>query len=194
MNNLTYPQMKILQTSNCILRPANLDDAYDIFEYYKDEKVVKYLPFNSHKTLNDSKKFIKNFFINHYKKNECSHYAVVYKTNNKVIGNVGFNNIKIGSKVGEIGICINPNYWGNNLSTQLTNVIIEYGFMFIGLEKIIAITYKNNNYSKKSLYDLGFKYVGKRKKKLKNKIQVCYKYELSKKDYYEKGVDDIYEV
>ena len=37
--------------------------------------------------------FIKSYFINNYQKGKVSHYAVVLKTQNKVIGNVGFNNI-----------------------------------------------------------------------------------------------------
>ena len=29
-----YPQMEILETIHCILRPITLDDTQDLFEYY----------------------------------------------------------------------------------------------------------------------------------------------------------------
>ena len=56
-----YPQMKIIETPRFILRPATLQDVSDIYEYLSQEKVVKYLPFKAHKTINDTKKFVQSF-------------------------------------------------------------------------------------------------------------------------------------
>ncbi len=43
-----YPQMEILETIHCILRPITLDDTQDLFEYYYSiPAVVKYLPIKS---------------------------------------------------------------------------------------------------------------------------------------------------
>ena len=47
----TYPQMPIIETKNYLLRPARLNDAEDMFEYYKQSKVVEYLPMSSHKKV-----------------------------------------------------------------------------------------------------------------------------------------------
>ena len=85
MNKNLYPHMKILQSKKLYLRPITLDDANDIFEYLSQEKVVKYLPIKAHKNINETKKFISNYFINNYENNKYSHYAVVYKKENKVI-------------------------------------------------------------------------------------------------------------
>lgn len=86
--------MKIIETPKFILRPATLKDASDFFKYCSQEKVLSYLPFNTHKNILQTKIFIKSFFINNYKK-----------------GNIGSNNIIHNSKSAEIGICINPKYW-----------------------------------------------------------------------------------
>lgn len=58
---VTYPQMPIIETEKYILRPASLDEAKDMFEYYKNSKVVKYLPINPHKSISNTKKLIKSF-------------------------------------------------------------------------------------------------------------------------------------
>ncbi|MGL5693054.1 MAG: GNAT family N-acetyltransferase, partial [Peptostreptococcaceae bacterium] len=129
MKENTYPQMKILETKNCILRPASIEDAKDMFEYYSVPEVVKYLPIKKHNSLSDTTKFIKLFFLQNYNKGKIGHYAIVYKSDNKVIGNVGFNNILPSSRSGEIGICINPNYWGKKLSMELCLKILEFGFV-----------------------------------------------------------------
>ena len=46
-----YPQMKIIETPKFILRPATLKDANDFFEYFSQEKVLRYLPFRTQKTF-----------------------------------------------------------------------------------------------------------------------------------------------
>ena len=91
MIDVTYPQMPIIETEKYILRPASLDDAEDMFEYYKQPKVVKYLPMNPHKSVANTKRFIKSFFIDNYNQGKIGHFAVVDKLNNKVIGNIGLN-------------------------------------------------------------------------------------------------------
>ena len=166
MHNITYAQMKILETKRCILRPVTLDDAKDLFQYYKEDIVVRYLPFNKHKTLADTKRFISLFFLNNYKQGKIGHYAIVFKNDKRVIGNVGFNNIPINSSEGEIGICINPNYWGYNISTELAIELLRYGFEELKLKKIIATTFGTNKYSQKSLNNLGFNYIGEFNKRL----------------------------
>lgn len=180
--------MKILETKNCILRPITLDDVEDLFECYSKDIAVKYLPFKKHRTINDTINFIRIFFLNNYAKGKISHFGIVYKKDNKVIGNLGFNNISKNSKEGEIGICINPVYWGQNLSTELTIEILRYGFNDLKLNKIIAITFEDNTYSRKSLELLGFKYLGVYKKKIKNMHQtiLCHRYEMTK-NYYNKS-------
>mgnify|MGYP000448978877 CR=1 FL=1 len=67
-----YPQMEILETIHCILRPITLDDTQDLFEYYSIPAVVKYLPIKVHKSISDTRRFIKSYFINNYQKGKVS--------------------------------------------------------------------------------------------------------------------------
>lgn len=181
ISNSQYHQMKIIETPRFILRPAALQDVLDIYEYLSQEKVVKYLPFKAHKTINDTKRFVQLFFINKYKQGKVGNYVIYHKTDKKVIGNIGINNIRTISKEGEIGICINPKYWGNNYATELTVTTLITGFELINLDKLVAITYSDNKYTPKSLSNLGFEY-SKTYKPRKN-LQVSHRFELTKNDY-----------
>lgn len=58
-----YPLMKIIETPKFILRPATLKDAPDFFEYFSQEKVLRYLPFSTHKNILQTKIFIKSFLL-----------------------------------------------------------------------------------------------------------------------------------
>lgn len=178
--------MKILETKNCILRPVVLNDYKALYDYYKIDYVVKYLPIKPHQSYADTKKFIKNFFLSNYKKGRIGHYAVVLKKENKVIGNAGFNNTSPKSRGGELGICINPKYWGMDLSTEITKKMIEYGFNDLNFDYVYAVTYNDNIHSQKSLNNLNFTHIDDYDKKfmnLENKSVKCSKYILYKEKF-----------
>ncbi|MEG0856756.1 MAG: GNAT family N-acetyltransferase [Terrisporobacter sp.] len=176
-----YTQMKIIETPKFILRPATLSDASDFYEYFSQEKVVRYLPFEVHKNINDTKRFIKIFFINNYQKGKIGNYAIYHKYDKKVIGNIGVNNVSTKSKEGEIGICLNPKYWGNDFATELTVITLITGFELMNMEKLIALTYSANKYTPKSLESLGFQYI--KTYKPKSSLQVSHRFELTRDEY-----------
>ncbi|MGL5347487.1 MAG: GNAT family N-acetyltransferase [Peptostreptococcaceae bacterium] len=184
-----YNQMRIIDTGKYILRPAQLSDAKDMFEYYSQEKVVKYLPTNPHKTIPQTRRFIQSFFIDNYKKGKVGHSVIVDKKNNKVIGNIGLNNVSTEAKEAEIGICINPEYWGHDIATELTIYSLKYAFEYFNVERLIAATYEDNKRTRKSLENLGFKYIGTYSKKIIKGINISYvrcdKFELLRNYYYE---------
>ena len=176
-----YSQMKIIETPRFIFRPFNISDTEDVYEYLSQEIVVKYLPFNAHKDINSSKKFIQSYFINNYKKGKIGNYAVYYKKDNRVIGNVGFNNVNPKSKEGELGICINPKYWGNDFSTELALVAIISSFEFSKVDKLVGLIYEENKYSTSCVEKLNFTLIKTYKP---NKVlPVCHRYELNRDEY-----------
>lgn len=182
-----FPQMKILETKRCILRPATLEDANDMFKYYSKDIVVKFLPMNKHSSVSETKRFIKTFFLSNYKNGKIGHYAIELKSNNRVIGNIGFNNISTNATYGELGICLNPDYWGMDLVPELTPQLIKLGFEKLNLEKIIIETFKDNEHSRTYLKTLGFIYLGTFKKKfhsINSNYVICYRFEISRDRYF----------
>lgn len=190
MFNDTYPQMPVIETKNYLLRQVNLNDAQDMFEYYKESKVVKYLPMNVHKTVLDTKRFIKSFFIYNYKQGKIGHFAVVDKAKNKVIGNVGLNNIDKNDIEGEIGICINPIYWGHDIATELGKEILKFTFSSTNIKTVVANTYEDNKRTRKSLENLNFRYYNTYDKKIVKGMKIiyvkCNLYKITKSEYIKK--------
>lgn len=176
-----YSQMKIIETPRFIFRPFEISDAEDVYEYLCQEIVVKYLPFNAHKDIDSSKQFIQSYFINNYKKGKIGNYAVYYKKDHKVIGNVGFNNVNPKSKEGELGICINPKYWGNKFSIELALVAIISSFEFSKVDKLVVIIYEENKYSTSCVKKLNFTYT--KTYKPKQNLPLCLRYELNRDEY-----------
>ncbi len=186
----TYSQMPEIETKNYLLRSVSLNDAYDMFEYYKQLEVVKYLPMNAHKNVSDTKRFIKSFFIDNYKQGKIGHFAVVDKMDNKVIGNVGLNNIDKSDIEGEIGICINPTYWGHDIATELGKEILKFVFNNTNIQTIVANTYEDNKRTRKSLKNLNFRYYKTYDKKIVRGMKITYvkcdSYIIKKSEYMKK--------
>lgn len=190
MTILEYSHMPKLETKRCILRMMTLNDSQDLFEFYNNEKHLKFLPFRKHNNLKETKKFIKSFFIDNYKKGRIGHYAIVLKDDNKVIGNIGFNNIETFDTEGEIGVCLNPKYCGNGIIHEILIELLRYGFIDLKLKRIYAIAFDGNNASINILKDYNFNYVGKdmHRKKIKgrNRKILCHTYDIYYNQYIKK--------
>ena len=116
-----------------------------------------------------------------------NHGNEIVKYLSTLIGNIGLNDVGPRDKQAEIGICINPLYWGNDIATELTKNSLRYGFEYLKLEKLIAVTYEDNMKTRKSLESLGFKYIRSYNKKIITIIGfkniTCHRYELLRRDY-----------
>jgi len=157
--------MKEIITKRLIIRPWKVEDSSDLYEYAKSELVGPRAGWKPHKSEEESKEII-NMFI----KNNDS-YAIVLKSENKVIGSIGLHNRKPDIDLQdleqrEIGYVLNPKYWGNGYMPEAVNAIIDYGFNKINLELIWCGHYDFNNNSKRVVEKCGFKYRFKMEKKL----------------------------
>lgn len=191
MTTLTSSHMPQLETKRCILRMMTLDDYEDLFEFYNNEDHLKFLPFKKHYNSLDTKKFIRSFFIDNYNQGKIGHYAIVLKDSDKVIGNIGFNNISTTDIEGEIGVCLNPNYCGNGIIHEILIEILRYGFAELKLNRVYAVAFDGNTSSINILKHYNFNYVGEvtQRKKIKGKLiyTKCHIYDIYAHEYIKKS-------
>lgn len=159
MNKLDFSKDIILQTDRLILRKINLDDIQDIFEYAKDEEVVKWVTWPVHKSIEDTKKYI-NFILDGYEKNKHLAFVAERKEDKKVIGTVGFAEFFVDHDKAEIGYTFGAKYWGKGYATEAAKKIIEFGFNELGLNRIQAYVFAQNEASKKVLKKSGMQFEG----------------------------------
>ena len=68
---------------------------------------------------------------------ELGNWAIVLKSNNKMIGTIELYNHYYKFKA-ELGYSINPAYWSNGYATEAAKEVISYGFEFLDLKRIEA--------------------------------------------------------
>ena len=149
-----------LETERLILRPFEVKDLEDFFEYASVEGVGECAGWNHHENIEVSKDILTDFI------RERKTFALVYKENNKVIGSLGLEESKediyklnpFASFV-ELGYVLSKDYWGKGLMTEASKRVIEFIFSDLGVDYITVCHFVENDRSRRVIEKLGFKYV-----------------------------------
>jgi ribosomal-protein-alanine N-acetyltransferase len=171
----------VLETERLILRPWKYEDAKDLVEGLNNLEVSKWLAFVPYPyTLEDAKKFIEfTFNSGNYE------FAIVLKSENKVIGGTALAHIKDNSAGG--GIWLNRKYWGKGYGKEAYGKRVEFAFNDLNLEKLENGYFKGNEKSFKMQESLGYKRNGINKNKYVSrstgKVEDEYKTLLLKEDW-----------
>ncbi len=132
-----FGDLPLLETERLILRKVTLEDIEDMHQYGSDEEVSKYVTWNTHETISDTKDFVE-FVLTKYENKQVSPWGIVYKENGKFIGTIDFVWWQPNHKTAEIGYVISKEYWGKGLTTEVAKEIIKFGFEEMDLVRIQA--------------------------------------------------------
>jgi RimJ/RimL family protein N-acetyltransferase len=147
----------VIDTKRLLIRPFTESDLQKDLSWFFDEEVMKFIPNGRDKNTQELNMRINNY-INHYKKYGFSKYLLIYKSNEEPIGDAGLLRIDNTEYI-ELGYRLKKTYWGNGISIEACQGIIDYAFNNLYLDKINAITEIGN---KKSIHILA------------NKLGFCY--------------------
>ncbi|GAA3257894.1 Ribosomal-protein-S5p-alanine acetyltransferase [Lactococcus lactis subsp. lactis] len=177
-------EFSIIETKRLLLRPFDLKDAEDMFDYSGNPENLKFV-FAPHLSLSETRFSI----ANDYMKSPLGKWAIELKSEHRLIGDIRFVKISDKNQSAEIGYVLNQNYWNQGLLTEALKVLTEFSFEQFGLKKLILLIDKENVPSKKvalkSDYHLFKKFKGTNQ--YSKKIRDFEQYELRKSD------DEIYQ-
>ena len=156
------------ETERLIIRPITLDDANDLFEISSNQNVVIWMPYEAHKSIEDSKWVIENLFLTNPANNLPQYTVMELKENHKMIGCCNFVSVKRGD-IGEIGYQLNYNYWHQGYMSEAIKKVIEIGFTEIGFRKIEICHMDSNINSQNVIVSNGFVYEGTSRKEVFDK-------------------------
>lgn len=176
-----------METERLRIRHWQLSDKEDLYEYAKNDLVGPNAGWKPHKNIEESIDIIKMFM------KEDHTYAIVLKSEDKVIGGVGMYerypdpDLK-DLKQKEIGYVLNPKYWGQGLVPEAVNYLVQYCFDELKLDLVWCGHYDFNEKSKRVNEKCGFKYRLKKEETLvllDNRKVITWYYNISKGEYNE---------
>lgn len=177
--------MKTLETERLILRGWNTEDYLNFYEYASDERVCHSAGCAITKSIEDSKRNIELYISS----NQC--YAIVLKSENKVIGSIGMDNVAPDKSLKDlkqryIGYTINYKYWGNGYAPEAVKHLNKYLFEELELDLVWTSHYDFNIKSKRVIEKCGFKYKFNRDTTIKamgDKKAIELFYNIAKENY-----------
>jgi ribosomal-protein-alanine N-acetyltransferase len=136
--------MIILETQRLLLRHLVIEDLDNLFAFYSDPEVVKYIP-DAPRNYEETKEELERFMNGHPKFPELGLWATVYKETGRFIGRCGLLPWTIeGQNEVEVAFALSKAYWGQGLATEAAQAIVRYGFEYLHLSRLICVIDHDN--------------------------------------------------
>lgn len=174
--------MKCLETKRLLLRPFTIEDAPAIYKNYaSNPQVTKYLSWEPHQSVTDSEEIIKTW-VEQYQNPLFYQWAIIYKLySTEPIGSIGVvsTNDSIGkNKNAEVGYCIGEEWWHQGITSEALQIVIDFLFDEVGLNRIEARHDSQNPYSGAVMRKCGMKYEGTKRQAVCNNqgiyVDICW--------------------
>ncbi|MEO8770963.1 MAG: GNAT family N-acetyltransferase [Ferruginibacter sp.] len=152
---MNFSPFPILTTERLTLRQLSIDDQQDILALRSDPEINKYLGRQPSKTIKDAINFI-NKINENVKKNIALYWAISMIETKTFVGTICLFDFSDDKNSCEIGYELMPKFQGQGLMKEAMEVVIEYVFQTLKLNKIVAVTHCDNRNSTNLLTKFNF--------------------------------------
>ena len=148
-----------LRSDRLFLRKLSMEDAKDIFEFTSLDETSNGLSWYPHKNINTTREFILSI-LDKYENNVASQWAIELIEEKRVIGITGFISFFDEHHKGEVAYVLSPRYQGKGFMTESLNMVIQYAFNKMDLNRIEAKCEIDNIASERVMQKLGMCFEG----------------------------------
>ncbi|SDZ41556.1 ribosomal-protein-alanine N-acetyltransferase [Evansella caseinilytica] len=179
-----YGSLPELETKRLRLRKITAEDAEEIFYYASKEEVAKYVTWNTHRSLTDTKAFV-SFVLDQYDQGKIAPWGIEIKQNGSFIGTIDFVWWKPLHHSAEIGYVLSHDYWGKGIMAEAVGKLLSFGFEKMDLVRIQARCFVENIGSQRVMEKAGMSYEGLIRKGLfvKGKHRDLLMYSIIKEEF-----------
>lgn len=154
-----FHNMPTLETDRLILRKMTMEDQRDLFEYASDPELTKYTLWDYHRTLENSIYYLQ-LILEQYENEQVSNWAIVLKSNKKMIGTCGFVYWAPEHHRAEVGYALSRKYWNRGIMSEAIQELISFGFDNMDLNRIEARCNTGNIGSERIMQKSGMTFEG----------------------------------
>ncbi len=162
-----FPRSPI-QTPRLTLRRVTMRDAQDMFEYSKDPEVAQHVLWDAHKSISESKAYIR-YMLRKYRGGEPASWGIVETATGRLIGTIGYMWYQSDNNAAEVGYSLARDCWNKGYMTEALKAVLRYSFEEYGLNRVEAIHEVSNPASGAVMRKCGMKKEGTLRQKLYNK-------------------------
>ncbi len=145
----------VFSTRRLIVRRWVISDAASAFRLYGDARVWAYIGGGSgHSSIEVSREWLQRVIDGDDAESGLGCWAIVDRASNRVIGSALLVPFP-GSDEIEIGYHLAHEAWGHGVATEVAVGLVRYGFVVLGLARIIAVASPDNLASRRVLEKAG---------------------------------------
>lgn len=164
---------KRIETERLILRRFEIDDAEGMYKNWaSDAQVTKYLTWPTHVGVEDSKNIIELWqkdadTLSSYQ------WCIELKESGEPVGSIGVVHINEEVGVVEVGYCIGRQFWGQCITTEALDALINFFFEEVQANRIEARHDRNNPASGRVMQKCGLVREGMKRQGDRNNNGIC---------------------
>ncbi|MCL6603271.1 MAG: GNAT family N-acetyltransferase [Paenibacillus sp.] len=149
----------VLTGPRIFLRAISIEDAEPLFHCWSHPEVSSWLGAPPLTSVSETRELIERL-LQMAQVDESLRWSIVLP-DGKVIGSCGYNSWQFeGAYRGELGCELLPDYWGLGYTREALQLLLEYGFKSMGLNRIEAICLPDNLRAIRLFTSLGFRQEG----------------------------------
>lgn len=146
----------MLETERLLIRQITLEDKYELFDYRSDSEANKYQGWIP-KTIEEVEVFIGNTAKQINEPQTWFQCAIIEKTTQNLIGDLGVHFIGSENKQAEIGCTLHKDFQNKGYATEALKKMINYLFSELNKHRIIASIDPKNINSIRLVERIGFR-------------------------------------
>lgn len=166
--DISYGYMPTLETRRLRLRKLTMRDAQDIYEYSRDPQVARYVLWEAHRSIGESRSYLR-YMLRKYRLGEPASWGIEWKATGQIIGTIGFMWIQRENASAEVGYSLSRAFWNQGVMTEALAELIRYGFQSLNLNRIEAQHETENPASGAVMRKCGMQREGTLRQRLLNK-------------------------
>ncbi len=163
-----FSRLPVLETDRLVLRPVLKRDAKDIFAYASDPEVARYVLWEPHRTVADTRSYIR-YMRSLYRRGFPASWAVTLRETGRVIGTVGFMWYSEASCSAEVGYSFSRAFWNRGIATEALSAVIRSVFASLPVNRLEAQHDLRNPASGRVMEKCGMRKEGILRQRMKNK-------------------------
>ncbi len=163
-----FSSLPVLETARLVLRPIRRQDAQDIFSYASDPEVARYVLWEPHKSIAETRSYIR-CIRSLYRRGLPASWAVVLRETGRVIGTIGFMWYSDVNSAAELGYSFSRMFWNNGYATEALRAVIASAFSTLSVNRLEAQHDVRNPASGRVMEKCGMQKEGRLRQRIRNK-------------------------
>lgn len=152
---LTHTGTQDIETERLLLRRFVMSDANEMFrEWANCENVTRYLTWEPHKSISETKTFLMDR-LSDYEKPDKYCWAIELKNEGTLIGSISAEITNERAKIADVGYCLGERFWNCGYASEALRAVIDYMIYDVNINRIEAYHSVNNHSSGRVMQKAG---------------------------------------